>query len=38
VLAKKRSKYDDEQKLIAYLMRQGFSYDTIRDALNGDTD
>ena len=33
VLEKKRSKYDDEQKLIAYLMRQGFSYDTIRDAL-----
>lgn len=33
VLAKKRHKYDDEQKLIAYLMRQGFSYDAIRDAL-----
>lgn len=33
VLEKKRNKYDDEQKLIAYLMRQGFSYDSIRDAL-----
>jgi regulatory protein len=33
VLAKKRHRYDDEQKLIAYLMRQGFSYDVIRDAL-----
>lgn len=33
VLAKKQHKYDDEQKLIAYLMRQGFSYDAIRDAL-----
>ena len=34
VLAKKRHRYDDEQKLIAYLMRQGFSYDIIRDALS----
>ena len=33
VLAKKRHRYDDDQKLIAYLMRQGFSYDVIRDAL-----
>lgn len=33
VLAKKRHRYDDEQKLIAYLMRQGFSYDVIRDAI-----
>ncbi len=37
VLAKKRAKYDDEQKLIAYLARQGFSYDDIKSALN-DTD
>lgn len=37
VLEKKRHKYDDEKKLIGYLMRQGFSYDTIRDALT-DTD
>jgi len=34
VLSKKRSKYDDEQKLIAYLARQGFSYDDIKSALN----
>jgi len=33
ILEKKRHKYDDDQKLIAYLMRQGFSYDVIRDAL-----
>lgn len=34
IIEKKRNKYDDEQKLIAYLMRQGFSYDIIRDALH----
>lgn len=33
VVEKKRHKYDDDQKLIAYLLRQGFSYDSIRDAL-----
>lgn len=33
VLAKKRNKYDDEQKLIAYLARQGFSYDDIKSVL-----
>lgn len=38
ILAKRRHKYDDEQKLIAYLARQGFSYDTIRDALDNDLD
>lgn len=37
ILVKKRGKYDDEQKLIAYLMRQGFSYDSVKDALR-DTD
>lgn len=36
VLHKKRSKYDDEQKLIAYLARQGFSYDDIKTALADD--
>lgn len=36
VLAKKRHRYDDEQKLIAYLMRQGFSYEVIKDALSDD--
>lgn len=37
ILAKRRHKYDDEQKLIAYLARQGFSYDTIREALDDDS-
>lgn len=36
VLNKKRSKYDDEQKLIAYLARQGFSYHDIKSALMSD--
>lgn len=34
LIAKKRSHYDNEQKLIAYLARQGFSYDQIRTALS----
>lgn len=34
MLVKKRGKYDDEQKLIAYLARQGFSYDDIKSALS----
>lgn len=34
VIAKKRNKYPDEQKLIQYLMRQGFRYDDIEDALS----
>ena len=33
IIAKKRQKYDDE-KLVQYLARQGFSYDLIRSALN----
>ncbi len=33
IIEKKASKYDDPQKLIAYLARQGFSYDTIQAAL-----
>ena len=33
MLAKKRKKYDDPQKLIAYLARQGFAYDDIKTAL-----
>lgn len=36
ILAKKRSKYPDEQKLIAYLARQGFGYDDIKHALTDD--
>ncbi|HEU5121480.1 MAG TPA: regulatory protein RecX [Candidatus Saccharimonadales bacterium] len=34
VIAKKRGRYDDEQKLIQYLARQGFSYDDIKAALS----
>ncbi len=33
IIEKKAAKYDDEQKLIAYLARQGFSYDDIKQAL-----
>jgi len=33
IIAKKRNRYDDEQKLMAYLARQGFSYDDIKEAL-----
>lgn len=33
MIAKRISKYDDRQKLIAYLARQGFSYDAIQSAL-----
>lgn len=33
VIAKKRSRYPDEQKFMAYLARQGFSYDDIKSAL-----
>ncbi len=34
MIEKKRAKYPDEQKLIAYLARQGFRYDDIQAALN----
>jgi regulatory protein len=34
IIAKKAGKYDDEQKLIAYLARQGFSFDDIKQALS----
>lgn len=36
IIAKKAGKYDDPQKLIAYLARQGFRYDDIQDALSSD--
>ena len=36
IIAKKRHKYDDE-KLTAYLVRQGFSYDLVRDAIRQDS-
>ncbi len=38
IIDKKRSRYPDEQKLIAYLARQGFSYDDIKSALAEFTD
>lgn len=34
VIAKKAKKYPDEQKLIQYLLRQGFNYSDILDALS----
>ncbi len=34
IIEKKRRRYPDEQKLIQYLARQGFDYDTIKTALN----
>lgn len=34
VIAKKRSKYPDNQKFMAYLARMGFSYDDIKAALD----
>lgn len=33
IIDKKRPRYDDEQKFMAYLARQGFSYDDIKVAL-----
>lgn len=33
IIAKKRSRYTDEQKLTAYLVRQGFHYDDIKAVL-----
>lgn len=33
VIAKKSKRYDDEQKFMQYLARQGFSYDDIKSAL-----
>ncbi|MCD8561574.1 RecX family transcriptional regulator [Candidatus Saccharibacteria bacterium] len=38
IIQKKAGRYPDEQKLIAYLARQGFSYDDIRHALEGADD
>ncbi len=35
VIAKKSRRYDDAQKLTNYLVRQGFSYDDVREALSG---
>jgi regulatory protein len=33
IISKKRSKYPDEHKFMAYLARLGFNYDDIREAL-----
>lgn len=33
IIAKKRSRYPDDQKFMQYLARQGFSYDDIKQAL-----
>lgn len=33
LIDKKRAHYSDERKLVSYLMRQGFSYDRIQQAL-----
>lgn len=38
VIAKKRARYPDVQKLIAYLARLGFSYDDIKSALRDPVD
>lgn len=34
IISKKRSKYPDDQKFMAYLARQGFSYDDIKASLS----
>jgi len=34
IIGKKRARYDDEQKFMSYLARQGFSYDDIKSALH----
>lgn len=34
IIAKKQARYPDEKKFIAYLLRQGFSYDDIRNQLD----
>ena len=31
MIARKKAKYDDPQKLVAYLCRQGFSYDLVKE-------
>lgn len=36
IIAKKRARYPDEQKLMQYLARQGFGYDDIKAALSRD--
>lgn len=38
LVAKKRARYSDEQKFIAYLARQGFSFDDIKQVLHNETE
>lgn len=38
IIKKRRGRYDDDQKFMAYLARQGFSYDDIKDALSASVD
>lgn len=38
IIIKKRSRYDDNQKFMQYLARQGFRYDDIKQALSEDYD
>lgn len=38
VIARKKRLYSDERKLMAYLARQGFSYDDIKNALQEESD
>jgi regulatory protein len=38
LIEKKRSRYPDEQKLMQYLARQGFSYNDIKNALSQEED
>jgi regulatory protein len=38
IFYKKRPRYDDEQKFMSYLSRQGFSYDDIKVALANNSD
>jgi regulatory protein len=38
IIAKKRARYPDDQKLMQYLARQGFSYDDIKSELSGNQD
>jgi regulatory protein len=38
IIDKKRPRYDDDQKFMSYLARQGFSYDDIKTALQNNDD
>ena len=38
VIAKKQKRYPDQQKFMAYLLRQGFSYDSVKRALDAESE